>query len=70
MAKASGIEDLIRDSDDAGANYYEPGHAGRKRGPVVKPPKPQHSSQAWRKLEDRLNERRLRRKLKEVYEDD
>lgn len=70
MAKASGIEDLIRDSDYSSGDAYEPGHAGRKRGPVVKPPKPQHSSQAWRKLEDRLNDRRLRRKLKEVYEDD
>ena len=70
MAKASGIEDLIRDSDDGGADHYEPGVAGRKRGSVVRPPKPQHGSQAWRKLEDRLNERRLRRKLKEVYEDD
>lgn len=69
MAKTSGIEDLIRDSDYGSTDHYEPGVAGRKRGPVVKP-KPQHGSQAWRKLEDRLNERRLRRKLKEIYEDE
>lgn len=69
MVKATALEDLIRNSDDTGADTYEPRAAGRRRGAVVKPPKPQHSSQAWRRLEDRLNDRRLRHKLKEVYED-
>ncbi|MBU6470727.1 MAG: hypothetical protein KGL00_08700 [Gammaproteobacteria bacterium] len=70
MVKASVLEDVIRNSDDSGMDSYVPGAAGRKRGAVVKQPKPQYSSQAWRRLEDRLNDRRLRHKLKEVYEDD
>lgn len=69
MARSSGIDELIRNSDDAATDHvYEPGAPGRKRD--RKPVKPQNASQAWRTLEDRLNEKRLKRKLKEIYEDD
>ncbi|MGA9851789.1 MAG: hypothetical protein WBR15_02530 [Gammaproteobacteria bacterium] len=68
ISKSSGIDELIRDSDDGADHVYEPGAPGRKRNP--KPAKPQNASQAWRTLEDRLNERRLKRKLKEIYEED
>ncbi|MGH8396704.1 MAG: PA3496 family putative envelope integrity protein [Gammaproteobacteria bacterium] len=69
MPKPSGIEEFLRNSDDAGNDQvYEPGAPGRKRNP--KPVKPQNASQAWRTLEDHLNERRLKRKLKEIYEED
>ncbi|MGH8414640.1 MAG: PA3496 family putative envelope integrity protein [Gammaproteobacteria bacterium] len=69
MSKSSGIEEFLRNSDDAGTDQvYERGAPGRKRD--HKPVKPQNASQAWRTLEDHLNERRLKRKLKEIYEDD
>jgi hypothetical protein len=67
ISKSSGIEELIQKSDDATVEpVYEPSAPGRKRD--RKPVKVQ-ASQAWRTLEDRLNERSLRHKLKEIYED-
>lgn len=66
ISKSSSIEEFIRHSDDAETEHvYEPATKKRDRKPV----KPQ-TSQAWRTLEDHLNERRLRHKLKEIYEED
>ncbi len=67
ISKSSGIEELIQKTDDAAVEpVYEPSAPGRKRD--RKPVKAQ-TSQAWRALEDRLNERNLRHKLKEIYDD-
>jgi len=67
ISKSSGIEELLQKTDDAAVDpVYEPSAPGRKRD--RKPVKAQ-TSQAWRTLEDRLNERNLRHKLKEIYDD-
>ena len=68
ISKSSGIEELIQKTDDAAVDpVYEFSAAGRKRD--RKPVKVQ-TSQAWRTLEDRLNERNLRHKLREIYDED
>lgn len=68
ISKSSGIEEIIQKTDDAAVDpVYEPSAPGRKRS-TGKPVKAQ-TSQAWRALEDRLNERNLRHKLKEIYDD-
>lgn len=69
-SKSSSIEELIPDNYDAGADNYVRSAPGRKRGSTTKTMKLPHGSQAWRTLEDRLNEKRLRHKLREIYEDD
>lgn len=69
--KSSRIEELIQNGDDADAGQvYERGAPGRRRSTGAKPQKSLNASQAWRTLEDRLNEKRLKRKLREIYEDD
>ncbi|MDE2235865.1 MAG: hypothetical protein KGK44_10000 [Gammaproteobacteria bacterium] len=66
-SKTTGIEDLIQDNEDTGMELEDGATAGRKR--ERRPIKPLNTSQAWRALEDRLNERALRKKLKEIYDD-
>lgn len=70
-SKSSSIEELIPDTDDTGADHYVPSGPGRKRGSTAsKTQKLPHGSQAWRTLEDRLNEKRLRHKLREIYDEE
>ena len=66
-SKTTGIEDLIADNEDTGMELVESTGDGRKRD--RRPIKPLNAPQAWRALEDRLNERALRHKLKEIYDD-
>jgi hypothetical protein len=68
MSKSAGIDELIRDSYEQDSEDIVPSAPGRKPAEpklVIKP----RNTQAWRKLEDHLDEKRLRQKLKEWYED-
>jgi hypothetical protein len=67
-SKSAGIDELIRNSYEQDSYDYVPSAPGRK------PAEPKvavknRNTQAWRKLEDHLDEKRLRHKLKEWYED-
>ncbi|HET7396771.1 MAG TPA: hypothetical protein VFK12_10070 [Gammaproteobacteria bacterium] len=67
-SKSAGIDELIRNSFDQDNEDYVPSAPGRKPAEpkvVVK----NRNTQAWRKLEDHLDDKRLRHKLKEWYED-
>ncbi|MHB8425344.1 MAG: PA3496 family putative envelope integrity protein [Gammaproteobacteria bacterium] len=66
ISKSSGIDALIRSNDDSEADNMEALVMPSKKRDR-KPVKPQ-MSQAWRVLEDRLDDKRLQRKLKEYYE--
>lgn len=67
IPKPSGIDDLVPDSaeyqDDAGDILNAAKKNERKLLKLRNP-------QAWRALEDRLDELRLKRRLQEYYEDD
>lgn len=69
MPKSAGIDDLIRDSYEQDNDEIIPSAPGRKPAEpnrlAIKP----RNTQAWRKLEDHLDDKRLRDKLKEWYED-
>ena len=71
MSKSNALDEILSSNDDN--DHYEPeGRPGRKPG-QAKPtaPKPQaRNTQAWRAIEDMKDNRRLDRKLKEVYEDE
>lgn len=69
-SKTPSIEELVPETYDNGADHYVPSGPGRKPGSTTKSQKVAHGSQAWRKLEDRLNEKRLRHKLREIYDED
>ncbi|MGH8278149.1 MAG: hypothetical protein ACRETQ_01080 [Gammaproteobacteria bacterium] len=69
-SKSSSIEELLPETEDSGADHYVPSGPGRKRGTTNKTSKLPHGSQAWRRLEDRLNEKRLRHKLREIFDED
>ncbi len=66
ISKSSGIDALIRSNDDSEADNMEALVMPSKKRDR-KPAKPQ-MSQAWRVLEDHLDDKRLQRKLKEYYE--
>ena len=71
MSKSSALEEILSRSDYAdGMDIPSPGAPGRKPA-SAKPPAAKHlrTTQAWRKVEDALDNRRLDKKLKEVYED-
>ncbi|MGE5625649.1 MAG: hypothetical protein ACM3ZT_08890 [Bacillota bacterium] len=69
-SKSAAIDEILSKSDDS--DHYEPeGRPGRKPGAAKPPVKPQgRDRQAWRAIEDLKDNRRLDRKLKEIYDED
>jgi len=69
MPNSVGIDDLIRDDYDQDNDDIVPSAPGRKPAEpnrlAIKP----RNTQAWRELEDRLEDKRLRDTLKE-WDDD
>ncbi|HET7922239.1 MAG TPA: hypothetical protein VFM15_05740 [Gammaproteobacteria bacterium] len=68
ISKSAGIDELLRHSDEQDSYDIVPSAPGRKPAepkPAIRP----RNTQAWRKLEDHLDEKRLRKKLQESYED-
>ncbi|HEX4300902.1 MAG TPA: hypothetical protein VH327_08535 [Gammaproteobacteria bacterium] len=70
-SKSSAIDDILSKHDD-NDDYHPEGRPGRKPG-VAKaaPGKPAlRNTQAWRAIEDMKESQRLKRGLKEVYDED
>lgn len=63
---SSGIDELIPGTYEDGDETAETGTARKADRKLLKLRNPQ----AWRALEDRLDELRLKRKLREIYEED
>ncbi|MGH8370997.1 MAG: PA3496 family putative envelope integrity protein [Gammaproteobacteria bacterium] len=70
ISKSAGIDELLRNSEEQDNDYMNhiPSAPGR-RPAEPKPTIKSRNTQAWRKLEDHLDEKRLRHKLKESFED-